>query len=74
MNIESFEAHWQFQCRKALEQMEFALAILDQVEGPSDAGAHLDLAICRLRVALVESKKAIQSNAILSGGAEAISA
>lgn len=38
--------------RAALSLMEQALALLDGCGGGNDAGAHLDLAICRLRVAL----------------------
>jgi len=33
----------------ALEMMERALALIDDHDGPSDAGAHLDLAVHRLR-------------------------
>jgi hypothetical protein len=33
----------------ALALLEEALVILDQLEMPADIGAHLDLAICRLR-------------------------
>lgn len=50
MSIESLEANRRAQCDSALKQMEIALAILDHVGGRSDVGAHLDLAICRLRV------------------------
>ena len=35
--------------RKALELMERALNLLDDHAGPNDAGAHLDLAVHRLR-------------------------
>jgi hypothetical protein len=42
--------------RKALALMEQALAIIDAHGGPADAGAHLDLAIHRLREWLAESK------------------
>ncbi len=34
---------------EALELMERALAILDESETPGDVGAHLDLAVERLR-------------------------
>lgn len=34
---------------KALSQMESALKLLDQTDAPHDIGAHLDMAICRLR-------------------------
>lgn len=37
------------QLHKALELMEQALALLDDHAGPCDAGAHLDLAVHRLR-------------------------
>lgn len=33
----------------ALEQMESALQILDNLDAPADIGAHLDLALHRLR-------------------------
>jgi hypothetical protein len=33
----------------ALEQMESALQILDDLDAPADIGAHLDLALHRLR-------------------------
>jgi hypothetical protein len=36
----------------ALKHMECALELLDQAEASADIGAHLDLAICRLREAL----------------------
>ena len=35
--------------RQALGLMEQALKLLDDHEGPNDAGAHLDLAVHRLR-------------------------
>jgi hypothetical protein len=35
--------------RAALSLMEQALAVLDRCDDGLDAGAHLDLAICRLR-------------------------
>lgn len=34
---------------EALDLMEKALALIDAADGPDDAGAHLDLAIHRLR-------------------------
>lgn len=34
---------------QALLHMEEALRILDEAVAPSDIGAHLDLAMCRLR-------------------------
>lgn len=34
---------------KALENMESALRLLDDLDAPADIGAHLDLAICRLK-------------------------
>ena len=37
------------QLQKALEEMESALRLLDGVDAPPDIGAHLDLAICRLK-------------------------
>ena len=55
MDIELLEANRRGQCDRALKQMEIALAILDLIDGRSDVGAHLDLAICRLRVALTKS-------------------
>jgi hypothetical protein len=39
----------------ALARMEEALQLLDACEGGDDAGAHLDLAICRLKEALAIS-------------------
>lgn len=38
--------------REALQLMETALALVDSVDSALDFGAHLDLAICRLRDAL----------------------
>jgi len=35
--------------RIALTQMEEALELVDKCDGADDVGAHLDLAICRLR-------------------------
>lgn len=37
---------------EALQMMERALAVLDENEAPGDIGAHLDLAIERLRAHL----------------------
>ncbi|HWJ38393.1 MAG TPA: hypothetical protein VNR86_06495 [Sphingomicrobium sp.] len=34
---------------EALARMEEALELIDQCDGTSEIGAHLDLAICRLR-------------------------
>lgn len=39
----------------ALAYMEQALELLDRCEGTLDVGAHLDLAICRLRDVLGHS-------------------
>ena len=36
-------------CAEALTLMERALDIIDHQDGPADVGAHLDLAIARLR-------------------------
>jgi hypothetical protein len=35
--------------QKALSYMEVALELLDGAEAPAEIGAHLDLALCRLR-------------------------
>jgi len=43
------------QAARALEMLEEALAILDDTDMPSDIGAHVDLAICRLRDRLQQS-------------------
>ena len=40
--------------RAALDLMVTSLQILDEAEAPADAGAHLDLAIHRLRMAIEE--------------------
>ena len=37
---------------QALTAMESALRILDEAGAPPDVGAHLDLALCRLRASL----------------------
>jgi hypothetical protein len=37
---------------QALSHMEAALDSLDAADAPADVGAHLDLAICRLREVL----------------------
>jgi hypothetical protein len=37
---------------KALSYIEMALELLDEAGSPADIGAHLDLALCRLREAL----------------------
>lgn len=37
---------------KALSYMEVALELLDGASAPGDIGAHLDLAVCRLREVL----------------------
>ena len=39
----------QQQLLSALGHMETALKLLDEVDAPADIGAHLDLALCRLR-------------------------
>jgi hypothetical protein len=41
---------------EALDMMERALAILDAAGGPDDAGAHLDLAIHRLKAWVVDAR------------------
>lgn len=41
--------------RKAAMQMECALQLLDETDASADIGAHLDLALCRLRDALPAS-------------------
>ena len=71
---DSSDTNWQDQYEKALKHMDLALSILDHTEGSIDVGVHLDLAICRLREALEESKKIIQLNAYPSGSAQAICA
>ena len=38
--------------QSALSNMESALQILDNADAPPDIGAHLDLAICRLKDAV----------------------
>lgn len=38
----------QAQASEALQLMQQALSLIDQAEGPDDAGAHLDFAITRL--------------------------
>ena len=40
---------------EALDLMERALAMIDTSNGPEDAGAHLDLAIHRLKAWIEES-------------------
>ena len=40
----------------ALAMMKRALRILDEEEAPGEIGAHLDLAICLLGEAIVETK------------------
>ena len=42
---------------EALQFMENALGIIDRHEGPTDAGAHLDLAIHRLRAWIANKAK-----------------
>jgi len=37
---------------EALQHMQAALDVLDQTGAPTDIGSHLDLAICRLELAL----------------------
>lgn len=56
MNIESTELICQIECHKALTLMESALEILDRIDGMDDVGAHLDLAICRYKLALANSE------------------
>lgn len=36
-------------CAEALELMQKALLLIDRHDGPHDVGAHLDLAIARLK-------------------------
>jgi hypothetical protein len=40
----------------ALDHMEKALELLDRCDGADEVGAHLDLAICRLRKAVAQSR------------------
>ena len=51
------------QWNEALEHMEMALKILDETQAPDDIGPHLDLAMCRLEVALGRnpSENSVQS-------------
>jgi hypothetical protein len=53
VDIESFAAR-QEMLKNALIIMEDALRLLDEADCPADVGAHLDLAICRLRDGLQE--------------------
>ena len=39
---------------EALKLMEEALELLDRCDGAADIGAHLDLAICRLRALVAQ--------------------
>jgi hypothetical protein len=41
---------------KALSYMEVALELLDGAGAPADIGAHLDLALCRLREVLASTE------------------
>ena len=43
---------------QALAHLEEALSILDELDIPADVGAHVDLAICRLRDRLEGSEDA----------------
>ena len=43
-------------CEEALELMRSALRVLDDAGGPAEAGAHLDLAIARLELCLMEAR------------------
>ena len=45
----------------ALSYMEAALKLLDKCDAPADIGAHLDMAICRLRDVL--SQKGVRRSA-----------
>lgn len=51
----------------ALALMEQALELLDRCDTGLDAGAHLDLAICRLRAALQSGCSAVPATDIFSG-------
>jgi hypothetical protein len=42
---------------KALSYMEVALELLDEAEAPADIGAHLDLALCRLREVVGDAER-----------------
>jgi hypothetical protein len=50
-NFETLE-----KCEEALKLMRAALSILDDAGSPFDAGAHLDLAICRLQQSLQDAR------------------
>jgi hypothetical protein len=41
--------------RQALNHMQSALILLDESDAPEDVAAHLDLALCRLEVAMGRS-------------------
>lgn len=43
---------------EALSHLETALVLLDDVDAPADIGAHVDLAICRLKGTLPEGTNA----------------
>jgi hypothetical protein len=45
--------------QKALLYMEVALELLDKADAPTDIGAHLDLALCRLRETLSEAQSQV---------------
>ena len=49
-------------CSEALRLMEAALGILDEHGAPADIGAHLDLAICRLRAAIGSHDAVVSTN------------
>ena len=54
----------------ALAHMEEALELLDGCNAPADVGAHLDLAICRLRDVLAEARIETSPKEARSSGLE----
>jgi hypothetical protein len=51
LNVRTIE-----KCEEALDLMRSALRMLDDAGSSLDAGAHLDLAICRLEQSLEEAR------------------
>lgn len=45
---------------KALAYMEAALRVLDEAGAPADIGAHVDLAICRLREVVSDAERQLR--------------
>lgn len=53
---------------RALQQMESALQLIDEAAVPGDIGAHLDLAVCRLKEVMPSAADNVQQGNLRTPG------